>query len=331
MITSATPLNREQTSQISTYIAAHIADLRSDEPERISTARSRLLAPLERRGIGVPFRLAYSNALCPELEPLASAEPEIVAVNALRLLGEVATDRATNSLQTALDHPSPGIRYTGVYGLIRMYEAITAESPAVAPERCQALIGRLGEMIRNDPDPWILDACVRALIAAGAIDKPNFEALRAAAYTELASSVADRVRLLPMEEDGVDRLYFILRSTVATRDALSDRRSLSSGAARAVADLGGNVLAFAAARIDRGRLPDDERRLLVSLVSSSQATVFFAAGAIMPDRPTPPVPPALGDLVRERRDADFLRMSRDEIRKLYTDPYSFPAGRFDRP
>lgn len=338
VITSSVPLNRDQTAQIAQLVAESVPDLSSDDPELVGQARNRLLAPLEKAGIGVPFRLAYSNALTPELEPLARDERELTAVNALRILGEIATDRATLAVETAVDHPGVGIRYTAVYGLARTFDAVATESPAVAPPRIEQLISRLAELVRNEPDPWILDVAVRALVAAGSIDKENYENIRAMAYASLCEAASTRVRTLPMEEDGVDRLFFILRAGVAARDALTDQRSLPAAAASNAAALGGDTLAFAAARIQRGNIAEEERTLLTSMSLASQAMVFFAGTSISGSTP-PRTPEALPDL-RNRdmddravrtRDQEFIRRAVAEIDRLYSSPFSFAARRFNRP
>lgn len=331
VVTSTRPLSQTDLAQIEALIRESVPLLTGDDPEAAGNARNRLLAPLEKDGVGVPFRLAYSNALCPLIEPLAGNDDEVVAINALRILGELATDRATNTVEPGLNHTAVGVRYTAVYSVGRTFEAIAGESPAVAPQRAHALIDRIAELLRNESDPWILDAAARALIAAGAIDKENFEDVRAHAYNQLSTACSDRVRSLPMEEDGVDRLYFMLRAAVAVRDAFNDTsRSLSTEAATAGAALGGDALTFAILRIQRGDIGADERSLLNSLAKTSQANIFFAAGVVNPTANLP-TPQTLPDPREPRNDADFVRRAVAEIDRLYTAPFSFPARRFERP
>ncbi len=332
VIVSSSPLGPNEQDLIVRFVRENVADLTGDDPEAAGLARNRLLAPLEKDAIGVPFRLAYSNALCLQVEPLAGDERELVSINALRLLGEVATDRATNSLEPALDHIGTGVRYTAVYSIGRTFDAVATESPAVAPARVRALIDRLAELIRNEPEPWILDRAVRTMISAGAIDRENFDGVRGHAFAQLAAAVSDRVRSLPLEEGGAERLYFLLRASVAIRDAFNDTsRVLPVDAASAGAALGGDALTFAAARIQRGDVAEDERALLNSLAKTSQANVFFSAGAIAPTAPPLPTPEPLPDLTEQRNDDLFVRRAVAEIDRLYSSPFSFPARRFDRP
>jgi len=331
VITSTSSLTQPQIAQIEEVVRAGVADLTNDDPELVGAARTRLLAPLEKAGIGVPFRLAYSNLLCPQLERLATGGDELTAMNALRLLGELATDRSTNSVEPALDHAGSDVRYTAVYSVGRTFEAVASESPAVAPSRVRALIDRLAERIRNEPEPWILDVAVRAMITAGLIDKDNFEDVRAHAYQQLAAAAADRVRTLPLEESGTDRLIFMLRASVAIRDAINDARSLSTDAARSGAAFGGDVLTFAAARVQRGEVVPEERELLNSLARTSQANTYFAAGVIdtRASLPTPaPIPPLAQD---GGNDDAFVRAAVQEVDRLYQPPFNFERGRFNRP
>lgn len=331
VVTSTTSLTQPQVTQIEQVVREGVADLTSGDPDRVSAARARLLAPLEVAGIGVPFRLAYSNLLCPQLERLVTGDDQQTAMNALRILGELATDRSTNSVEPALDHAGSDVRYTAVYSVGRVFEGVAAESPAVAPTRVRALIDRLAELIRNEPEPWILDVAVRAMITAGSIDKDNFEDVRAHAYQQLAAACSDRVRSLPLEESGTDRLYFMLRASVAIRDAINDARSLSPEAAQSGAAFGGDVLTFAAARVQRGELAAGERELLNSLARTSQANNYFAAGVIDPRQPLPtpaPIPPLNAD---GGNDDAYVRAAVSEVDRLYQAPFRFDRGRFNRP
>lgn len=335
VITSATSLSPAQIAQVQQVVDQDLAELISDNPETASAARNRILAPLEKPGIGVPFRLAYSNQLCPQLERLAVGENEVVAMNALRILGELATDRSTNTIEPAIDHAGSDVRYTAVYSVGRVFDAVATESPAVAPARVRALIDRLAELIRNETEPTILDVAVRAMITAGSIDKDNFQDIRAHAYTQLSQAASDRVRTLPMEEDGVDRLTFMLRASVAIRDAINDARSLSPEAAKAGSAFGGDVLTFAAARVQRGDISAEERELLNALSRNSQANNYFAASVVDAGvtlaTPTqlPDLTPDGGDVARN--DDAFLRAAVEEVDRLYVRPFNFERGRFNRP
>lgn len=354
-ITATTPVSQTDQNTIRQYVAQWSPGLSSEDPSEIATSRTRLLAPLETDGIGVPFRLAYGNEVSAAVEPLLRENDELIVINALRILGEVATDRSVNSIETILAanpaanpggngaNPSadvrtlPGVRYTAIYALVRTFEAVAGESPAVSPERIRAMIDRLGQIVRTDEDPWILDVGVRALLAAGTIEKQNFESIRAAAYTQVGDAVSERVRSLDDTVPGEDRLYFAVRAAVAMRDALTDRRSLPAAAAKAGAAMSGDMMAFAQARIEAGvDHPTEERRLLAQIVTASQASMFFAARAINPAS-NPPTPPSLGPLInpsdpnQRPQDAEFRRQAPTEVRKLETSPFDFPSGRFARP
>ena len=325
IITKTAQLTPDEVRTVNQYAEQAAQNLSSDDPSAIGTARERVLSPLSTRGIGVPFRLAYSNAVCPVAEPLTSNDDELIAVNALRVLGEVGTDRSLNALERSLDHPAVAVRYTAAYGLLRTFEALSKETPAVSPERVQSLLARLGEMIRNEEDPWILDVSVRALIAASKIERQNFEAIPAAAILQMAEATGNRVRTIPAYEENLDRLTFMLRATVACRDALTNTgRPLPAPAARAAAGLSGHTLAFTVARVESGVENQEELDLLRSLVRSAQASMFFAATAIDPggtQNPPRNIDPS---------EPNFVEQANREIEKLYAPPYSTPRGRFDR-
>ncbi|MCA9287890.1 MAG: HEAT repeat domain-containing protein [Phycisphaerales bacterium] len=325
IITKTAQLTPDEVRTVNEYAEQAARNLSSTDPDAIRTARERILSPFSTRGMGVPFRLAYSNAVCPVAERLTTNDDELIAVNALRVLGEVGTDRSLNAIERSLDHPAVAVRYTAAYALLRTFEALSKETPAVSPDKVQSLLTRLGEMIRNEEDPWILDVSVRALIAASKINRQNFEAIPAAAIQQLAEATGNRVRTIPAYEENLDRLTFMLRATVACRDALTDTgRPLPAGAARAAAGLSGDVLAFAVARVESGVESQEERDLLRSLVRSAQASMFFAATAINPSGTQTP-PEQIDPTSR-----NFVEQANREIQKLHAVPYSFPRGRFDR-
>ena len=56
------------------------------------------------------------------------------------------------SAAAAMEHPSDQIRYTAVYAVGRIGEAVATESPAIAPQRIDALIAKTAELIRNEED-----------------------------------------------------------------------------------------------------------------------------------------------------------------------------------
>jgi hypothetical protein len=335
-MTSITSLNSSQTAQIEAYVREPLADLASEDPELVGQARNRLIDPLETRDIGVPFRLAYSNALCPELERLATSENELTAINALRVLAEIATDRSSLAVEGAVDNPGVGVRYTAVYALGRIFDTVAREAPAVAPQRVSAMMDKAGETIRNEEDHWVLDAAVRALVAAGSIDKDNFRDTRDRAYQTLADAVAGRIHTFATDEGGPERVQFMLRAAVALRDALTDTRALSRPAATAAAAMGGETLAYLAERVQvGGDLAPEEREVLQSISRTTQAAIHFAGTAAGASNPAPtPLPDLRGTPTDPGANDDaFIRAVVAEITRLEDtgNRFGFRRGQFTRP
>lgn len=106
------PLTSEQVSTLKSYVEQNIMKIKSRDSRELADARRSLLDPF-RRDTSRTFRMAYNDALSPELAKLAQDEAAAMATRqaAIQILGSVASDDSDSALRSLLSSDLPAIRY----------------------------------------------------------------------------------------------------------------------------------------------------------------------------------------------------------------------------
>lgn len=332
IVTSTESLSGDRLNTVREYASAALRDLRSDRASTRREARARLLRPLTVDGVSVTFRLGYGRELVPALREMARESEETIAYNALVIAGELATDQASEVLVEHIDDERQAIRYGAAFGLARTFDAVANRAPAITRDQIRRLISLLGERIREEQEPWVMDGVVRALIAAGAISSGTFEEVRPRAYSELAQGIGSRVRALRDADEIDDTADTVLISALRTGEAIRDLwlrdARLPRDAALATVALSADVLSF----VDQASgwdLSEEHRRMLLQLTSVSENVIFFARDSLDPDAGARPT-----QMAEMLRDGHRNRM-REELRRmigsggtLTREPFNFPDNRF---
>jgi hypothetical protein len=297
-------------------------------------AREALLLPLRERGVSVAFRQAYGERLAPGLRQHVQGDREVVVANALRIAGELATPTTWELLEQKLRDGQPAARYAAVHGISRIFGSVRDHSPAMGRESLQQVIARLGRHMETERDAKVLDGCIRALMLAMEIDRPNYDEVRHSAFATIARTAGERARRLEGGPEAREMIPVLLRAGQVVRDAIpvnAPRLRLSDEHVRLAAEMSGHLLAYVVRRRESDfPLSDtDARQLAAQLVAVAEASISLAAtrfGVQM----TPPNLAA--DLTKgsETGDREFFNKAVDLFNMMTRAPFSFPAGHFLR-
>ncbi len=289
-------INQAQRQAIQDAVGTNLPRLASEDPTQIKRGRNNLLRPLGGTGVSVGFRLEYSNQLAAGLAVHARAGKDITAVNALIIAGELATEQSANLLDQFRADQRVSVRYAALSAFKRTFEAMTTNNPAMGAEQAQSFVGKIADQIGNEQHPDVLDAAARALIAAGSVNRPGWEAFRSASFAALARSLGDRARKLDVAADSNAIAPTLVRACEAMRDYLPQLQT-NDPTLRVAAEFGGHLLAAVGRRVDAGDYPviaigDDDstaaakrsaRHTPSLMVAVAQTTILFSLDRMAPD------------------------------------------------
>jgi hypothetical protein len=332
----APAITPDQTQAIADYVRRNSGNLGGDDPLLIRRDRAALLSPLLDSAATVPFRLEYARALLPVVEPLTSHENEIVAINALVIVGEVATAQSVDVVMRALASPRPSVRYQAAYAIRRTFETLAAlPAPTIRDDQAADALRRSAARLIAEEDALVADALTLALLQAGKRNEYRSQALAA-----LSGAVSARAKSLSTAapEEGVQVL---MRAAVGVRDALAGARTgqLSAEAIRQAAEMGGNIIAYCARAVQTRSLPMAERgkpEFAAREAHSSMATTGenIVLLAVQLQGTTPPAAKGIGDRLRtstQTADAGFVEDARSIVGRgglLSREPFRFADTHF---
>lgn len=337
-------------AQIKDFIAKHKDGLTSAEIPVFQRARAAILDPLNKDSVSVSFRSAYTDELLPVLQPLTGDSRDLVAVNSLRIAGELATTKATGLLEAATKSPKVVVRYEAVAGIGRTFDAISRTAPAIDVNTARGLVKTLGPMLRAETDPQVFDAIVRALMSAGAIDKPEWGSIREDAMLQLAPAVSERFQKLGNKAAEEGLMKALIRAAAAGRDALVNQgvgggKALGPDAAKAIGAMGGDAIAYVYRLIQAQAFPTiqgndpqpvQEQKAAARTYPADLVSVGFAAITLANDTLLgQPLPNStFGQQIQTARnedDAKFLVAARDLLGPngaMTKPPFGLAANRF---
>lgn len=317
-----------------TYVDQSIKDLSSDEPAKVRLARSELMKPLNDAEVGAPFRLSYSKLLAPALEPLVKDKREVVASNALRVAGEVASSACANIVMSQLDNPDPSVRYMAVRALSRTIEAVGRTAPAIDLETCNRITAEVGSRLEKEKDPYVADMMVRTLVAGVGVKRARFETLPTRALAELCKRAGDRTLTMwngELDLSWADTLV-VAGTSVRDRLAAAGQLALSDDARAGAARLAGDMLAYLRHLIKSQSLPmgDAESRERPRQIAALADTMVSLAAAESGGTRA-----SLADLIKRadtQGDAGFLDAVSLVIGPdgVLAKKFNLPPARFDK-
>ena len=341
-VISTPNLTNPQRRQIEEYVARYRDDLISADPLACQQARKRLSEPLTKSAVSLAFRRAYADSVLPIVGQGARSNNEQIAANALLLAGRVATTESLGMLEQAFDDKRVPVRYAGVAGATLVFAQINDNAPAIPQGDVTGLVTRLAGLIRQEPNPLVLDAAVRSLVAAG--NQTRFSGVQSAALTQLGAALAERIRTIRQAPDP-QTLESLLRASDTMRAVLiKDIANTQSDVATQAALFSGHVLAFIAERLSAGDFrvgeggadPADEteraRSAAIQLLDLSETTIKLVNDDYKGGQPLTP-----WDLAAALEAGDANRVTETIDQQitgprgvLVRPPFGFPANTFDR-
>jgi hypothetical protein len=334
-VIQSTTLNDAERAQAEQYAAAALELLKSQTWSESKRGRDQLLRPLENTNASVAFRLAYTRVLVPDLErQLAPANPDLTRINALRILGSLATAQAAAAIEPHLADKSPSIRFMAASAAGTALRSLSTGSPALPSGDAVRLVNRLDRQLQTEADPLVLDGLVVALIDATRVEIANYTELRDTAYQKLVTTMSARVQSLPTDTTDEQLLATLLRVGVAARDGLIGRAAISQSLTRDLAAYGGDLITYVVRRAKAGTLPpagDTPLRLAhEQFVAVGEAAVFFALVSLQPTSRTEPT--AIAEKLRDPRpeaEQEMIAEANTLISSVLTRaPLNLPAARF---
>lgn len=274
-VVEAASIGAGERSQIDAFVAQLAPAATGKQPEATARARRDLIGPLLGRQPSVAFRQAYSQAASALLSGLLKDADAGARIAGLRLAGNLATGETAGMVQQALGADDAGIRLFAAVQSRRIFEITAAAGPALTEPQAQRLIEALAESADAESDRAYIQSVIRALGAAAQIRARDLAGTRSSALAALARVGARRA-----ETAGPDGLLdasdtLLLATSIATRSVSEAGVTVSDDAARAAAELGGEILAVVLARQSRNLIGADAEAD-IRLLAAGESLIYFA-------------------------------------------------------
>lgn len=169
LVRSTGPLSPSQRDQLSGIVANLRTDLGGEDVKVAASARKRIMATLIDRRPGRGFHVALDAEMTPLLTQMAadSGLPVRVRINALHLLGTMATDRSVDAVTVMLDSDVDSLRYSAAQAYQRSFEAVSAGRNLFNDsQRVPVMTRLLRDKIGTESRSYVLYALVRACDAS---------------------------------------------------------------------------------------------------------------------------------------------------------------------
>lgn len=297
------------------------------EYEAVRRARVAMLAPLRVSGVSIEFRAAYSAEAERALAPLVRSERDDVAINALRIAGELGTEQGARLCAGALADKRPGVRMMAAAGLARTFVILQTDATMTAQQIVRVL-GDLAQAVRTEQDPLVLDGLAMTYEAAFGLPTTTAELAQARgrALLDAATEYGRRAREGKLGPEAVPAM---LRISLALREPVLGTPPPPANVLREVTGLAGDFLAHVLRRVTSRDVGETERAQLGVLVAQSENLVSFAARGLNAAY----APRNLSEMVASGRDAEFARRVLEVIGaegELTKQPFGHPRDRFVR-
>ncbi len=239
--------------------------------DAIRAARQAILTPLRGQNVSVFFRLAYSDSLRPVITPLVKNPSDDIAINAIRIAGEIGTTDGAQLCVLALDDPRAGVRMMGASGLARTFSVLWT-TPTIQPVPFAQIEGRLAAALAREKDPEVLDGFAMAYESAMQIPSAIPEAQNIA-IRSVATRFGEIVRQKQVDPSAVPALLRASKSVLDTLTQPAGGGKPANDTLREAGGFGGDLMGYALRRLRAGETGDAERQQLSVLVGQAQNLV----------------------------------------------------------
>ncbi|MCC5822055.1 MAG: hypothetical protein LAT64_02085 [Phycisphaerales bacterium] len=274
-IVEAGTIGASERSQIEAYIAELAPHATGADPEAATRARRDLVAPLSGRQPSVAFRQAYGQASSSLMRSLLNSDNPNDRIAGLRLAGNLATADGANAVRTALASDDPGVRLFAAVQARRIFEVSGAAGAAVTESQTFQLVDALVNSVEASTPAAHTQAVVRALGTGSLLRGRDMNTTRSRAAAGLARVAAAPLAALDPRDllDHEDTL--LTAASLVTRSVSEAGVAVSDEAAKAAAELGGDILSLTLRRQTGNMIPEQADADL-RLVNAAESLVYFA-------------------------------------------------------
>jgi hypothetical protein len=282
VVTKVDQLSDAEKKQVADYVASNSANLLSSDKLLVKKDREALVQPLTTQGISVSFRIAYDREVMPKIAPMLNAGAQMVVINGLIIAGELATDNSIALVQQKIGDKEPAIRFDAGYALNRAFQAVVRNQPAAQERTLSAAVRGLEAAIAGEKDPRVLDAFVRAGLAAAEKDS-----LRDDAVSAVSKGMIQAAKQIGNPGE-VTEVEVMLRASAGIGQIAGQavqRRALNQDAAKNAAELGGVLISRIDRVVDKKQLPltsNSLREAYSQLAAAAQTLVQFSGQNLQP-------------------------------------------------
>lgn len=287
-LATAPVLNDAQKAELTDFVAKLKPQL--SDRDKVKSARDSILSPLAQNNVSVAFRNELWKSVSDATSLLIKSGDEVLAVNGYRMAGEIATESSVETLFNGLKSDKVAIRYVAAFAIRRVFEAASANAPAVGRDKAIDLLRALATAAEKEKDSHCFDAMIQAIAAAGS-ERQQIERLRPEALRTLCTVAGDKSRAAGSKVADATMLEALIRAQTILRDSFAKEQS-PVWMDDAVT-LAGDSLAYAYRMIKSGELPGGKgndpqeaiearraaRRLPLALVSAAESTITLARQA----------------------------------------------------
>lgn len=272
-------VNSGQRTQIQEFVNNWSQRVMSDSASDNKRALEALTEPLHGRGVSIAFRQAYAQMLMPVTDELIGRGTIQGKLNALRILGDLATPPAAQRVRTLLNDEDQGVQLFAVSSAGRIFLSASVHGPAMAESDATSLISAVLENATNNTDNQEQTrACARALATATTIGTRDLPNTRSRALVALSDLVSMHIDALGDNDDPSFAQTLALDAASASTTSISDiSATVNADAAKAAVRLGAEIVALPLRRVIAKTIePQGEREKTIRSVQAGETLLYFA-------------------------------------------------------
>jgi len=333
--TSSIVPGTSKAGEISDYVSQRLRSLESGDPGPLRKARRELITQLSSPDADSVFRLQFSTALQQAgLDRLASSPDDLVAINAIVVAGELATQLSANILERASTDDRPAIRYEAVWSTGVMLDAIARGNAAIPANQIDAIFHHISSRFAVEDNVQVIDALIIACSAPKGA--PELRARSVRVMCDGAATVAARWRGPNATEE--EALTIFRAVDTAYAELLAVRGGVDTDFARSAAIASGQALTFLTSWLAANppaNMSPDARQLAVDLGGAAERVLLLAHNALTGELQGERITELVKDLVAGQRGVTLadVRTAIEEWTgargRLHGAPYNVKAGAFD--
>lgn len=280
-LASKATLDPADVAVVRKFLADQAPKLKSaDDPAVSEEARDAILKPLKCNQVSLDFRLQLSGPAFAELAKAVGDPADHVALNALRVFGELGTQQSVEAIKPALaDAKRPAVRCMAAMSM-RDILAGAAQNNAIRDPA--PILDAVSQRLAAETDVNVVENLVLALDATRNNPSVHQNAMRKMAVALTTQAKALRARAGEAHHDRWVRV--LIRGTDGAFQPMMNAggANLDNAFRTDVAMLCGQALAYVRDRLDADKpsAGSDESKMLSTLVNTSERALVLIDSAV---------------------------------------------------